>query len=734
MESVIRWLAPRPLLLFSPAFLLGLWMGGPLLPALGIFTALAPFTRSSRWGKLLLIPLLGFTAGQVRIRMIPTLPDIPAGENIQISGTVLGPSRHFHSRGQGMARFDIKIDGGKLQVRIYQEIAPLLGGERVTLRGKILPLRPPMNPGQFDWAQWLRRRGFRATIQATQVEVHSDPNLLSKIRHRIKKRWKRVSPPEVSGLTTALLLGERDGLDQTFVENLRRSGGAHFLALSGLHISVIGAAFWMGLSILGIRRRWKIGTLIALLWGYATLTGFPISVVRATTMATFWLGADLLGRKRDALVSLAASALVILLFNPEERQNIGFQLSFLAVLGILLFLPLFPKSRIAGLFAVSLSAWATTSPLVQYHFNLLSPLFTLTNILAFPFVILVMAGGAASLLIEEASFVTKVAYEGLSLISHHLSHIPGGHFFRAAPAPESLTLYFLALGIFLVWMKRRPRFSKVFLLLPLLLALGWSTPAEPRTRITVLSMGRGLCVYGEFRDGRNFLFDAGSLDYRDPGRAIVAPFLWSRGISRIDTLFLSHPDADHINGTNSLLDRFPVGRVVLSTAFEGSPFVKSLQGRVPLYFVERTSRAVEISPGIELLGPPDWDRFGRKVPTNETSLVLRISDGDRRILLTGDIQEKGTARLLKEMKDIRAEILVAPHHGKSNKRMEELVHAVDPIVTIVPGPRRYASEKTLDILEEESLLLVTGTSGAIDLEANGERWKVRPYRGILFKK
>ena len=241
-------------------------------------------------------------------------------------------------------------------------------------------------------------------------------------------------------------------------------------------------------------------------------------------------------------------------------------------------------------------------------------------------------------------------------------------------------------------------------------------------------MGRGLCVYGEFRDGRNFLFDAGSLDYRDPGRSVVAPFLWSRGISRIDTLFLSHPDADHINGTNSLLDRFPVGRVVLSTAFEGSPFVKNLERKVPLYFMERTSRVMEIFPGIELLGPPDWDRFGRKVPTNEHSLVLRISDGDRRILLTGDIEEKGTARLLKEMKDIRAEILIAPHHGKSNKRMDELVHAVDPLVTIVPGPRRYASEKTLEILDETSLLLVTGTSGAIDLVAKGGAWKVAPFR------
>ncbi|MDP6959394.1 MAG: ComEC/Rec2 family competence protein, partial [Planctomycetota bacterium] len=462
MESVIRWLSPRPLLLFSPAFLLGLCMGGPLLPALGIFATIAPFTRHARWGKWALLILLGITAGQIRVRMIHTLPDIPAGENIQITGTVMGPSRHFHSRGKGMARFDIQMEKGKLQVRIYQKISPLLGGERVTLRGKILPLRPPMNPGQFDWADWLRRRGFRATIQANQIEVHSDPSLLAKIRNRIKKRWEQISPPEVSGLTAALLLGEREKLDPTFAEDLRTSGGAHFLALSGLHISVIGAAFWSALTILAIRRRWKLGILIALLWGYATLTGFPVSVVRATTMATFWLGADLLGRKRDALVSLAASALVILLLNPEERQNIGFQLSFLAVLGILLFLPLFPKSRIAGLFAVSLSAWATTSPLVQYHFNLLSPLFTLTNILAFPFVILVMAGGAASLLIEEASFMTAVAYEGLTLISQWLSNIPGGHFFRAAPAPEALTLYFLALGIFLVWMKRRPHFPKVF--------------------------------------------------------------------------------------------------------------------------------------------------------------------------------------------------------------------------------------------------------------------------------
>ncbi len=588
-----------------------------------------------------------------------------------------------------------------------------------------------MNPGQFDRAAWMRQRGFRANLRTDRIEVISGPGLFHKLRAKLSGRIKRSSSPKVSGLASALLLGERRSLDRDFVENLRKTGGAHFLAVSGLHLSVIAMGFWFLLSLLPIRRSWKLGSLLVLLWIYAFLTGLPTSVVRATIMMTLWLGADLVGKKRDPLVSLATAALLLLLWDPGQRKEIGFQLSFLAVLGIFLLLPLFPKKKFLGLLFVTLSAWAMTFPVVHSQFNLLSPAVSLTTLLFFPLILVVMAGGTLALLHPDAGKITTIAYAGLEQAAAFSASLPITHFSGPAPLPGSLFLYYAGLATWVFWMRHRPRAWKLALLPLLLLPLGIQRSPEPGVSFTVLAMGRGHCVYGEFSDGRNFLFDAGSLDHADPGRDIIVPFLWSRGITRIDFLFLSHPDADHVNGTESVLEHIEVGRIILPPSFRGGELAGRLQDRLPVSFLERAADPVPVAPGIDLLGPPDWDRFGGSPRTNDSSLVLLLSAGSGKILLTGDIEARATGRLLEEVRDLRADILVVPHHGKSNKNMEELIRNVDPVITIVPGPRRYASGKTLDLLEDKTLLLVTGTTGAIDVKPGGNRWLVRTFRGYF---
>ncbi len=748
MRMKISRFGARPLLLFTPGFLLGLTASGPVLPGLGLLAACAILARSAPPARILLVLLAGFVAGQARDRLSPRIRDLPPAMNASATGTVAGPSRHYQSRGRESVYFELRLerlDGrreyGRLRVRRYGKLDPLLGGERIAVQGRLLSLRAPLNPGQFDRAGWLRRRGIRAVFQAERVDLLSKPGPLPKLRSTLKKRMERACRAEVAALASALLLGERTGLDPSLVRDLRRSGAAHFLAVSGLHVSIIATTLWCMLSLLRIPRRRKMACLLGLLWCYALLAGLPASVVRATTMATFWLGADLLGRKRDALTSLSATALLLLLLDPGQRSDAGFQLSFLAVLGILLFSPLFQRllapgkgalAKIAGLLVVSIAAWTTTSPIVQTHFQLLTPSAPVASLLLFPFILAIMAGGTGSLLLPEAGRLTAFSYECLEKISAVMTSLPATHFFRAAPSPAALAFYYTGLALWAIWMRRHPRLWKVTLLLPLLLPLGFPAPTRPAPsgpRICVLAMGRGLCVYGEFPDGRNFLFDAGSLDHPDPGRTLVAPFLWARGITRIDTLFLSHPDADHVNGTVSLLERFPVGHVIASPSFRNTRLPALVRERgIPFHFRERASRPERLARGLLLLGPPDWDRFGSGFPTNETSLVLLVSHGERRILLTGDIEERGTSRLVKEMKDLRADILVVPHHGKSNERIGDLIRAVDPLIAIVPGPRRYASPKTLGLLDDKCLLMVTGSTGAIEIEPREDRWLIRTFR------
>ena len=221
--------------------------------------------------------------------------------------------------------------------------------------------------------------------------------------------------------------------------------------------------------------------------------------------------------------------------------------------------------------------------------------------------------------------------------------------------------------------------------------------------LAVLDVGRGSCAYLEWPDGRNLMVDCGSLNARDPGATIAAPYLWQRGVTRLDTLVLTHPDADHINGADSVLRRLHVRQLIVTRAFEGRTWPPGVEVRV----VERVNEPLRLGD-MEILGPPVWEKFGRSVPVNETSIVLRAAG----VLFPGDIEERGVEELL-GLPDLRARWLLLPHHGKDYKQHRELVRRVGPEVILVSAPDGYSSAKVLEALPFPPR--VTGREGALEI-------------------
>jgi competence protein ComEC len=278
--------------------------------------------------------------------------------------------------------------------------------------------------------------------------------------------------------------------------------------------------------------------------------------------------------------------------------------------------------------------------------------------------------------------------DGAEVWPHHL--YPG-------PIPLWLTASFYA--VFLAWLVHPPWYRHGRHLLPL--AVGWLclvagvglwSRGSDALRITFVAVGHGGCVVLEMPDDRVLLYDAGSLRGPEVGARTIAPFLWSRRISRIDTVILSHADLDHFNGLVGLLERFAVGQVLCADSFVASPKpgVQRLRNelarrRVPLQTAQAGDRLTTRDVTLEVLHPPATYREGND---NARSLILYVQHGPHRVLLTGDLEGAGLERLLSQPPR-RVDVLQAPHHGSESLDIEGLLRWCQPrCVLSCQGPTR----------------------------------------------
>jgi competence protein ComEC len=263
-------------------------------------------------------------------------------------------------------------------------------------------------------------------------------------------------------------------------------------------------------------------------------------------------------------------------------------------------------------------------------------------------------------------------------------------------------------------------------------ALALAMPSIGRARpegffVAMIDVGRGSALYAEWPDGRNLVFDCGSLDHRDVGATVVAPYLWSRRVRQVDTLVLSHGDADHVNGAFSLIERLRVRRLVVSKRLAPEIIDRARAAGLEIIVVERSGpQPVEIAPGVEVLGPPPWEKYGGTVRENESSVVLRL---DGRVLVTGDIEERGTLELLELKEALATPVLVVPHHGKGQDLHRALALAVSPRIALVSAPEGYFSQDVVGNLERTCRVYRTGRDGCIEMTLRGETTEIRTFQG-----
>lgn len=782
----IGWHQPVPLVL--P------WL---ILAAIGLVLIVFVFRRRTTWVRVLLcIVAISIGSAWVTLRQEFVSPNNLAAwvTNEPVLVNVKGiaitqPVLRSHSAGsmglfdynEPVTHFTMRVDeivdsdgaskqvNSKLYVRVSQTTEPFAVGDQVDATGWLRGFGEPMNPGEFDFKQYAKSLGQAGILTVDSRELlkttgRNGNELVGRLlnwRDEMRSRtsgWllsglPRTDRTQRDALLTALLLGERGpdlyGLNNSF----KRVGLAHLLAISGFHLGVLAGFILLIVRIGGRIRPWHGWLVIIAVLFYLLIVQVRMPVLRAGVMIIAGSLALVAGRRLRVRGLIALSGIALLAWRPDQLFTAGFQLSYAVVLGLIHLQPVLHKrwfgisKHIEGsanhmldhwlksAFATSMTAWIIATPIMIYHFGVVSPLCVPMTIIALPLVSVLLTFGyvkiVLAIILPSASLLVGV---GLSLTSDFLISIvqtidslPGVEV-HVPFVPAAWSIIAIVLIFWWVLRHRRPeRIAQyiiggilcIWLLWPLL-PLGKS----PALRIDMLSVGDGSC-YVVRSEGNTVVFDAGSNGYFNAGNQTIIPAMRHLGVRDVDAIIISHPNLDHYSAVLEIVDEFDVASVFVTPQFinnaEDDPY-----GPVAYLLAELSKRFVSVSPishGKTLVfGSSSWtwlnpisnETYKR---VNNGSMVIKVQAAGKKLLLCGDIQKKTMKDLMQDSTDLAADILELPHHGSYHDVAEDFVKAVNPQVILQStGWKRWVNDRWRSSFATDSQRFVTARDGACWLE------------------
>lgn len=634
-----------------------------------------------------------------------------------------------------------RVVSGRTRLEVHGRLPGVTAGDRLRIFAQLSAPRGARNPGEFDYADYLRADRCRSRLRAQSPECISVARpsrgwslsqLIDRARTHGNRLLRRYLDHRRAVLAAAVLLGAREGLDPEQTQAFVETGTVHLLAISGLHLGILAGALLFVMRRAPIPQSWASLTVAVLSIFYMLLTDARPPVVRATILVLIVCWALYLGRRALSFNSLAAAALIVLGLSPAALFHLGAQLSFLAVAGLMWFGPrwlaplggqdpldrMIAESRewpvrmlwavgrsVRHLTLVSATIWLLTMPLVMARFNLLTPVAVVLNTLLWLPMAVALISGFATLVFGTLAAPLGQVFGGfcdwtLWLLESSVTlarDIPGSHFWVPGPANWWLVGFYGGLGLLAAFPRIRPPRRWCLALLAVWSAVGFAAAGfrhDPaRLDCSFLSVGHGCAVVLELPSGQTMLYDAGQFGSPVSGTRSIAGFLWSRGITHLDAVVLSHGDIDHYNALPGLLKRFSVGAIYVSPLMwqQQNPALAVLQeairrSGVPLREIRAGDRLLGGEDClIEVLHPARRAGLGND---NANSIVLRIEYRGHQILLTGDLESPGLDELLAgEPTD--CDVLLAPHHGSRVSNPPGLAAWSRPEWVIISGSRRW---------------------------------------------
>ncbi len=487
-----------------------------------------------------------------------------------------------------LRRYDSWVTvSGRVRVVGVKDWPELHCGDVAEIVGQLERVAPPGNPGEFAFAEHLRDQGIRAILTArktpkavTRLErgwTTSFGGWLAVLRGHGRQILRETLPPRIEALASALLLGEDAAMTRADWDKYIRTGVIHVLAISGQHLVILAGFLWFLLPRLGVRQRHAAWIVALVLLAYALITGGRPPALRSAVAVCAVCGGLVLRRRTLPANLLALSWLAVALVNPTDLFSTGCLLSFLSV-AVLIFgtRTLFQRDedplarvidesrpawqrflrglgrRVIVSYAVTAVIWLAITPLAASRYQMLAPvglllgppLVILTTVALFAGFLLLFAGLMCLPLTSLFAFFVRSSLAGCELLVDAGDRLPFSYFYIGALSAWWLWVFYLGLLAALTqqWLRRRWRWAAIagFGWLCTGLAAGAARLPSDELNCTFLAVGHGGCTVLETPDGRTLLYDAGSLAGPEVTRRQIAPYLWHRGIRRIDEVILSH--------------------------------------------------------------------------------------------------------------------------------------------------------------------------------------------------
>jgi competence protein ComEC len=645
---------------------------------------------------------------------------------------------------------EIKLDGewreveGKLLIFVPRYPAYEYG-DVLGVNGE---LKTPPQLDDFDYKGYLAHQGIYATMLYPEIEVLETGRgfrplaWVHSLRSRLARNLADILPEPQASLAQGVILGIRGNIPQELRDDFARSGTSHLLAISGLHLSIMaGVILGIGLWLFGRRHYLYVWLALCVIWLYALVTGMHLPVVRGAIMASMFLFAELLGRQRSAIVALTVAAAVMVGVSPYILGDASFQLSFLAMAGLVFLSPVFRnlgRKATAALLgeegaAVSITNVAVDTlsatlgaviavwPVVAFYFGIISfvgPLATFLALPALPGVIII--GVLAALIGIVAMSVAHVVGWLAWLFLSYMTLVVSG---LAAPSISSMEVdsinpafiwgYYLVLAV-IIWFnsRRKPlqnmlsgaaarfktgirlsfRLSRAgkwiispLLVIAVLVSFAAFTMPDDNLHVSFLDVGEGDAILVR-KGNQQVLIDGG------PGPQAInlemgkeMPF-WDR---TIDLLVLTHPHNDHLAGLVEVLQRYEVGQVLYPALEYESPVYDEWRWLIQEGGIKQTlacaGQQISLCDGIimTVLSPPSILLTDTGSDVDNNSVVLRLNTGNISFLLTADIMREAEYELIRKRADLASTVLKVAHHGSDTSTTPEFLAVVNPEVAVI---------------------------------------------------
>ena len=746
--------------------------------------------KQAFFAVIFLFCIIGYMITDNAIMQRDTLYNLEEG-NVSVTGSVYKISESEYGVTVYLKNVYVEKTECKKLIVYADSAEGIKIGNTVIVKGSFNHFDVARNTGNFDSRFFYMTQGIYGKVKADDLKVinhnydYFGEGLYSTKKH-FTKALEKVCGSEfgfkfIKNITKdkapifcAMLLGDKSMIEDEVKELYSLSGISHVLAISGLHISIIGMSVY---NLMRKKFRFFISALFSMIpvIVFGVMSGLAIATIRAMAMFVLRLIGDVLGRNYDYITAISAAALCLLLECPFVLFNSGFQMSFAAIIAIVFVwdkikVILKIQNKIAEKILSSITISLVMAPIIAWNYYQLPTYSFIINLVVIPLMsvvvisgILGMVGGVLNIGIGKVLILPGAAilelYESLC---EQINRIPFANIIVGKPKIVTILVFYIVFTMLLfilskisekrnerltrsegqigkegkiieskaIVFKREKRFIRkvrvVFSLASVAIVMLMYIHLPKGFQVSFLDVGQGDGIFIRSDNGINITIDGGSTDVKKVGEYRIIPFLKAGGIGKIDYAIITHTDADHINGLLEIMEKSGSGGVKIDNIIV--PLLTEFEEDSYNNFISAAKRK-----GINILyiKSGEYMEFGntkikcihpgsmKEENINDYSTVLSLEYGDLSMLFTGDISSKVESEIKDELSG-KYTFLKVPHHGSKYSTSKEFLSQVNPSFSVISSGKGnsygHPHRETLERLKENgSRVLRTDMLGEITI-------------------